>query len=445
MRIERNCPLPQTHNRLRQTHDLWHDVANAYPDADAFVLALNNCISTARSVTFVLQTEGRRRNREQFDPWYERRREAMTADSRMKWLSDARTDIQKKGDLDTHSVARVSLLTTDAEFQLADLEVAPLLSPDDVVQTVKVKEMPERIRKQAVLVVERRWTVPELPGDELLDTLGHCYGRLADVVREAHELFGVEMQTFGGETHGGRHQREPHPSGRLPCMLPTTEMRTAYWHLGAETLVQQEIRAEEKLSADDQKEMRRQAKERYDFNRHRLLPGAPMVDQAGAFHRVARHFLATDGYHLTLAWLFNEGEPVGQYQMTPDDHQDKILKIRTLAQVVERKAADAAVVTTETWEAQPVDADDDRFLLRATEREDRTEALQTVLLQRDGNHHLFHSPFTRDEEQGSPANLPDDWAPAGAIVLGAVQDQPLDHYPLFAPVLAVWERWNAAG
>ncbi len=234
MRIEKSCPIPKSHNRLRQVHDLWHEVEFAYPDADEFVVKLNACIQAARSVTWVLQQEGKRR--EGFDSWYTSWQDRMRADLRMRWLVEARNTIEKRGDLDTHSVAAVSLALTDGEYPMAELEVPPLMSPAEAARVIKLEDLPERVRRQAVMVVERRWTVPELPADELLDTLGYCYGVLATVVREAHELLGVKMQTFGGETHGGRHQRGPHPSGRLTCMQPTTEMRTAYWHLGADTL-----------------------------------------------------------------------------------------------------------------------------------------------------------------------------------------------------------------
>jgi hypothetical protein len=57
LRVERSFPLPKAHNRLRQTHDLWHEMQSADPDADEFVTKLNACLTAARSVTFVLQKE----------------------------------------------------------------------------------------------------------------------------------------------------------------------------------------------------------------------------------------------------------------------------------------------------------------------------------------------------------------------------------------------------
>jgi hypothetical protein len=131
---------------LRQTHDLWHETQAAYPDADAFVLKLNACIQTARSVTFVLQTEGRRRSRADFDAWYAPWQERMRADARMRWLIDARNAIEKEGDLDTHSIARVSLALTDQEEQLTEVEVPAAVSPADAATAIKLDELPERVR-----------------------------------------------------------------------------------------------------------------------------------------------------------------------------------------------------------------------------------------------------------------------------------------------------------
>ena len=57
LRSEKSCPLPVTHTRLHQAHELWHRAADAYPDPEDFVLNLNQLLVTLRQVTFMLQTE----------------------------------------------------------------------------------------------------------------------------------------------------------------------------------------------------------------------------------------------------------------------------------------------------------------------------------------------------------------------------------------------------
>ena len=55
----------------------------------------------------------------------------------------------------------------------------------------------------------------------------------------------------------------------------------------------------------------------------------------------------------------------------------------------------------------------------------------TYLLQRDGEHGGWVTPFDRDEE--------------GAVVLGeTIEEEGFTGRPLFSAVLRVWERWPAA-
>ncbi|HEV3035991.1 MAG TPA: hypothetical protein VGX72_14525 [Solirubrobacteraceae bacterium] len=382
IRVEKSCPIPNSHNRLRQTHDLWHEMQIAYPDADAFVTKLNACVQAARSVTFVLQKELSKQP--WFAEWYEPRRTRMRDDTRMRWLVDARNRIEKEGDLDTASIALVSVLLTDEERLVSRMEVPPLAGPAEIAETVRIAELPERIRNQAVMAVERRWTVPELADDELLDALSYCYGHLATMIVEVHERCGTTMQTFGGETHEGPHDRRPHPSGRLPCMLPTAEARTAYWHLGEQTLLRHTTEAVERAGA----EALEQAADRYGIRdgQHELLPGQPLAEQASTAHNLARRILEVDGNHATFAWLYRDQSRILTLMFEFEDQQDKIVKIRRIAQEVQRTGADAVLFTGEMWIASEVDADDQRFELRAGERADRAEGLVTYLLRRDGEH-----------------------------------------------------------
>jgi hypothetical protein len=161
LRVEKSCPLPKTHSRLRQTHDLWHEMQRAYADADEFVTKLNACRPAARSVSFVLQKE--LSDQPWFEEWYAGWRERMREDPRMRWLVQARNTVEKEGDLATASVALVSVLLTDGDHLVSRTEVPPLAGPAQVAEAVKLADMPEPVRQQAVLTVERRWRCPSSP------------------------------------------------------------------------------------------------------------------------------------------------------------------------------------------------------------------------------------------------------------------------------------------
>lgn len=424
LRVEKSCPIPNAHNRLRQVHDLWHEMQVAYPDSDAFVTKLNACVQAARSVTWVLKKEVKHQT--WFADWYAQWEVRMKADARMRWLVQARNTIEKQGDLDTASVALVSIALTDEESTVSRVEVPPLLSPDLVAEAVQFEGLPERIREQAVLVVERRWAVPELPDDELLDALAHCYGVLATIASEAHEHCGIDMRTFGGETHGERHEREFHPSGRLPCMMPTAEARTAYWHMGENSLIAHAVRTIEHSRSEGL-----EAAERYGIGggRHGLIPGLSPKRRGRAMHELAKRLLEIDGYHRTFAFPYRAGRQVTYYVLDPEDQQDKVVKIRRLASEVDHVGADELLFTSESWWAPEVERGDPRASLRAGQREDRQEMLVTYLLRRGGGHTSWVTPFGRDA--------------ADEPVLAETLEQPFTGRPLFEPVLKVWKRWDA--
>jgi hypothetical protein len=298
-----------------------------------------------------------------------------------------------------------------------------LASPADVAASVRLEELDDETRRDAVLVVERRWTVDALPDGELLDTIGHCYATLARIVREAHERCGVTMRTFSGEAHEGRYVRFEHPTGRLPCMVATARHRTAYWHLGAGTLIEAELQ-KAPPSGISVEELRQHYGEDFAAH-HRTHPLMPSDERAEAMHMLARRTMTVDKFHGTFAWLYREGVRLALVDVTPADQQDKAVKMRALADEVDRLGADGVIYTAETWLALDFDVD----TRRPSEREDRKEALMTSQLDRGSDAVLWLSLFTRDE--------------GGNIVFEEPSRDLIDGPTNFRPILRVWERWDS--
>jgi hypothetical protein len=165
-----------------------------------------------------------------------------------------------------------------------------------------------------------------------------------------------------------------------------------------------------------------QTADRYGIGsgQHGLMPGLPSHRRAAAVHSLGKRMLEVDGFHHTFAWLHRNDEQVEMVLLDREDQQNKVVKIRRLAQEIERTGADTLLFTTEAWFASEVDSDDPRAALRAGERDDRGEALVTYLLRRDGDHGTWITPFERD------AN--------GRVMLRETEEQEkLPHTPLFAP------------
>ena len=87
---------------MEDAHRLWHHALESYFDPEAFRVALQNCIQTLRTVTWLLQNN--KRHIPNFDAWYSAWQDKMRADNVMRWLVNSRNKIEKQGDLGTHSM-----------------------------------------------------------------------------------------------------------------------------------------------------------------------------------------------------------------------------------------------------------------------------------------------------------------------------------------------------
>ncbi|HSC21020.1 MAG TPA: hypothetical protein VLC07_04770, partial [Solirubrobacterales bacterium] len=219
----------------------------------------------------------------------------------------------------------------------------------------------------------------------------------------------------------------PHPSGRVPCMVAGRSARTVRRDLASGALV--EIAVEPLRGPDiDPSEM---------IERYGLEPTPPdLPDEEGVFgsaevlHRLGRKFFLVDGHLTIVAWLLRDGQLLRQISMEPEDQRDKYLNIESLAEQVERLGAEEVIFTTELWTAPAVESGDRRIALRPSERDDRSEALGTYALRRNGEFRLWQSSVERDgdEVRLGEATVTDD---AGA------------NAPLFlAPIIAVWRAWE---
>jgi hypothetical protein len=346
----------------------------------------------------------------------------MKSDKHFAWLVDARNQIEKRGDLDTHSRARLQIVSGWKRSPEIEMAVDPTEESFEIARRVAIDGLPRRVREDGVLTVERRWTVKELAGEEMLDVLAHCHGWLLCMVASAHDLLGESFASCE-ETEAScdyvpgafEHQ---HPSGRLPCMLAGREARTFRRSLAtlAPLVVEMVGRSPRQI---DEEEIRR----RYGTDAP-VLPSKPegLFGQAAAFHDWGRHVLQVDGHHIPMAWLWRDSSLIRHLALDPVDEQAKYLIAERLGSEVESLGADAVILSGEVWET-PVEA------LGADEPPaDRPEAFVTVLVERGGPWHTWRSRIRR--------------APDDAIVLDPVEEP--EHFPappFLVPVLRVWERW----
>ena len=430
--IEKSCPLADAHTRLRRAHELWHRTVAAYNDPDEFVLNLNSLLVTLRQVTFMLQKQ--KDKVPDFEPWYQDWREQMGKDAVMTWLRDARNHVEKRGDLDLSSTARVRLVVDWRAQPEFEMEVSPLAGADEIASVLPVEVLPQELKDDGLVEVERRWVSKDLPGSELAEACAHGYGVMATILAEAHERVGIKMRTFGGETHGGEHVRVDHLGGRLPCMVIEDSNRVARLHLASGMLLERQT---ESISFDpegDGPEFEKHAA-RMLLSRDALSPpeSGDVLDLGAKFSRMARALLAHEGRHFPIAILFDANlRPLRPIGLAFEGQAEKMMAIRRVAEAVDELRAESVILINEAWQA-PGPVDQHGNVVRAELRDDRTETLVVLVASRDGRLRVYNTPFTRDAE-----NKP---------VLGEerIVDGAEMHWSMLEPLWTTWKRWTVDG
>jgi hypothetical protein len=419
------CVVPKTHARLEQAHGLWHEALAAYAEPDDFVTKLNAVVQALRTVTFVLRKEFG--NSAEFKSWYAPWEALMQADERMRWALQARNAIEKEGDLETHSIARVRVTGDWLTAPVVDLEVEATADSLEISRRLMVVGLPDRVRKEGTLEVERRWTLAELAGDELLDVLAHCYGVLARVVAAAHEQREARMEAcaLSLDLPCGADEYRPHPSGRLPCMLASREARTSRRDLATGVPYEIELRPIARDKIDHEEARRRYSLDEWSPPSKR----AELSERAGALHDMGKRMLVADGYHITIAWLLRERDLVAQHVLHPEDQRDKYMMMQRVAAEADRLGADEIIFIAEAWEAPAVEPDDARAELRPGEREDRTEVFVTYALRKGGPCHIWRTRFEHAKD---------------GVKLDETETEEMPPPNFLQPLVRVWDEWPEA-
>jgi hypothetical protein len=371
-----SCLLVNVDRRLEDVHQQWHQAEAAYFDPERFRLSIQTVIQTLRTVTFVLQNQ--KNVIPNFDDWYGDWQTRLRADALMRWMVDARNKIEKQGDLEAHSLVRAEIIASYLN-EGPRIEVPARLfdAPLALIKNIPNSELGEHVRTHGILKIERRWVENTLPDYELLDAVAIAYGRLSDLVKDAHRQLGLQQPVTTNVVTGGKFG-EGARSGRLPCMIGHADLRALNISLSDGSLVQLE-----KISKTvDLSEAKKVAK-RYAL-RPKIVFGPDISSEetiAANLFRTARTMFLKDGYHITVLFLLRDQKPVQIIEMRPKTHGQKYLIMRDVAHEVIKYGADAVIVLSEVW-TSPLDPQ--KPYQRAVDSPAREEALVARLALKGG-------------------------------------------------------------
>jgi len=419
------CPLPATHRRLVEAHLLWHQALSNYQEVDLFRANLNATIQALRNITFTLQSE--KHIISDFDNWYGGWQARLASEPDAKWLINARNIVVKKGDLEITSTALVKILTWKDEV-LAESQVPPgadtsvILDSIPFLDLLQGAETPMPDLKDAALEIERRWSVAELNGKEILETLAGVYGLLGDVVLDAHAQLN-QLECIPIDPSHADFRSAYHLTGTLECMAMGREARTQRMKLasGERYDVVTEAAA---VSEDDLKQAPKRYKLGEDHYPSVWQSSDPVVIAENILAR-AKEILKKDKYHLRIMFIRDGYGHWHQTVVNAADRTEKHILMRVTASFVERVGADMLIEVSESW-MLPSTASHELEVHEIQDAPSRFEVLQVLIVTREGIRRTYVTPFVRQ--------------PSGEIELKDTEELDAKSLRYLAPVFEVWKR-----
>ncbi|MBO9501203.1 hypothetical protein [Brevundimonas sp. A19_0] len=373
--------------RLGDLRQLWHQTRSAYFEPDKFRLGLQSTIATARTVTFILQSN--KAAIPEFKAWYEGVQSRFKSDPIMRWAVNARNKIEKQGDLATLSQVKVELVASYAGHPHTAWTPANVFaSLGDIRRTIPAHLLDEHVLKHGVLCVQRRWVDAELPDHEILDALAHVYGQLAQMVVELHRHIGADIPR-GGPDKGEHLLLDTLPDGRLKSMEVLEAERTIY--VAVSTGREMEIGRIPR--GQPSAKVTRLARKRYVKDAWAGLKDARSFrEMAEVFFAEARRVMLRDGYHMPIMLLWKDLLPVDQIQAWSTDRRAKYMMMRDAAARARQIGANGVTFISEAWTARREDLPESGF---AAEAQRRGEALVMFAANADGEMFSLQAKITR--------------------------------------------------
>lgn len=342
--------------RLFQMRQLWGDAASTYFEPQQFRLALQSCIMTSRTVTFILQSN--KSSFADFDTWYASYQARWNQDPIVRWARDSRNKIEKQGDLETHSQVRAEIIASYmSEGPRTDWSNVSLsASPRAIYKTIPQKYFVPHIVEHGTLLIERRWIANDLPDTEILEALGHVYGEFCTAIIDLLEA--NELPILPGLT-----KSRPDAMGAL-AMNRALYLSMKDGSVRGHRFFRKPM--ERPSKKDEARVMKRYRKGGAGWGR--LKNAKTLRDIAEAYFDNARAVLKSDGCHQNMTFLFKDRFPIDMIRTDHPDRASRYVLMRDLARLARIAGADAVIMLGEAWSAKPEDLPPSGFAVEAEQR-----------------------------------------------------------------------------
>lgn len=407
--------LDTAFRRLHEAHRHWHHAQTNYFDPEEFRMAMQSCIQTLRTVTFMLQAgKGKLPG---FDEWYAQKQEAMRSDEILRWLITARNHIEKAGDLVTYSKMTAKVLASYHDnLEIAAVEGELFDSIGALFRKVPTCYLMGQVFEHGVLRIERRWVANTLSSHELLDAIAHAYTLLSQVLADACAHWSL-MAWDAPRLHG---EKVKEPLGEcLSCMRERPEIIESCFSLKDGARIEVTKRTVTWNDADKPMII-----ERYGPFVSAATPPSNLLEHVRTIFDQARRVLKKDGHHVPIVFFFKENLLVHLLELHYENRASKYLLMREVAEVVRQIQADAVIHIGEAWTAKASQLGPFQYPVDVPSRGE-------CLIVMGCTHSIgisIEAEITRSEENLNVGNSVES--------IGSQAD-------MFAPVIKVWNELNA--
>jgi hypothetical protein len=420
------CSIPKTHRRLIDAHLLWHQALEQYHNPEGFRANLNAAIQELRNLTWILQSE--KHAFDDFDRWYSPWQARMKRTRLLRWLVEARNVIVKEGELEAKSTALVKVITPRDDV-VVEVSVPPdapatlIVKNFDFIEGISNAQIPPNVLKSAAIVIERRWSIADLDGQEILEALAEIYGMLSEIVLDAH----LNLKQSGCIPDDLARIHFPsvyHRTGTLSCMVVGAESRMQ--RIEFATGKQLEFRHEAPVEVDP-----KAVATRYGFRGGNSVPawqGADPLFIAGKVLYTAKRILSRDKCHMRMMFIRDGSGDWHHLTLQPANRAEKHLLIRMVARFIESIGGDVVIDVGEAWllpESAFSRVDD---LDKLGEVAGRREELYVLVVTREGLLRTYDTPFSR--------------GPLGGIKFDDTRQRDKSEYwpNYLEPIFEVWRK-----
>jgi hypothetical protein len=349
--------------RLSHLKSNWNQALAEYFDFGGFLIALQNCITTSRTVTFILQNH--KSAIPDFDSWYAPFQEKFNQDPIMKWAKLARNKIEKQGDVEMFSQVRAELVaayTHNPKTNWVPFNVG--WSSEQFRRSIPQNLLDSHVVENGALAIERRWIDVELPEHEILDALAYVYGQLALMIISLHQHCRVVIPEECPEL--GEHMLlNLLPDGRVPSMARPFEDRGVYIAVKDGSILgyRREFRTIDRAAAQ-------KGTKRYGNGKSwdRVADATNLQEVAEVYFQNARAIMLKDGFHASTFVLLRDNKPIDLIFAAPQNRIDKYLLVRDIAYLVRRIGANGLIHIAEAWTASREDIPKGKFAVDAKKR-----------------------------------------------------------------------------